>query len=84
MDALSNNVVAVVGNGGHSADAARSETGSSGGVDLTDERTEGPRATVERIPYEYGELGQHHEHVGEGQVDDQVIGWIPQPFGFDE
>ena len=84
MDALSNDVVAVVSNGCHGADTAHSESGASGGVDLTGQRTEGPNTSVEGIPYEDGELGQHHAQVGEGQIDDQTVGWVSQSLAFDE
>ena len=82
--ALDDDVVTIVGDDGHGADAAQAEDGSEGGVDLAGERTEHPHAAAQRVVGEHRELGEHHAQIGEGQIHDEIVGRRFQRLCLDE
>jgi hypothetical protein len=75
LHSVDNDIITIVANNGHGADAAKTENGSGAGVKFTHERTKDPDTSTKAVEEEHGELCNHHAKIGNGQVDDQQIGW---------
>ena len=80
--AIDDYVIAIVADGGHGADAAKTENGSGAGVKLTEERSKDPDTSAKAVEEEHGELCNHHAKIGNGQVDDKQVGGSFQILGF--
>jgi hypothetical protein len=79
---MDNNVVAIVADGGHGADAAETEDGSGASVEFTHERAKDPDTSAKAVEEKHGELRDHHAQIGDGQVDDKHVGRSFQLLGF--
>lgn len=67
-------VVAIVGDGGHGADAGRTEDATESTMKLAQEGSEGPHAAVERVIHNRRASGYHHHQIWYGQVHHEVVG----------
>ncbi len=79
---MDDDVVAIVANGGHGADAAKTENGSGASIEFTQERAKDPDTSTEAVEEKHWELRDHHSQIGDGQVDDEHVGRSFQLFGF--
>jgi len=79
---MDDNVIAIVADGGHGADAAKTEDGPGTGVEFTHEWAKNPDTPAKAVEEKYGELCEHHAKIGNGQVDDKHVGRSFQLLGF--
>ena len=79
---VDDDVVTIVADCGHSADATHPENSTETGVEFAHEWAKIPDTPVEAVVDEHGKLRNHHAHVGKCQVDDKHIGWSFQIFCF--
>lgn len=84
VHSFDNDVVAVVADGGHRANAAHAEYRAKASVQLASERAERPHAALEAVDHKRRELSEHHAHVREGEIYDKRVGWRLQLFRFRE
>ena len=82
VHAVDDDIIAIVADGGHGADAAKTENGSGSGVELTEERSKVPDSTIKTVVNEYRKLSYHHADIGESQIDDKHVGRSFQILGF--
>ena len=82
VHSVDDDIIAIVADGGHGADAAKAENGSGAGVKLTEERSKDPDTSAKAVEEEHGELCNHHAKIGNGQVDDKQVGGSFQILGF--
>ena len=73
-------VIAIVADGGHGADATQPENRAGARVQFAHERTKKPDSTAEAVEDEHRKLRNHHAKVRKCQVDNEHIGWSFQIF----